>query len=100
MSVVVTRSSRNTQASAIWASFCPRTSAISLSARRWVRVFSLSWSLGRLPSRAMRESSGMFPSRYLSVSSPCARAVNAMIPMPFSSAASTSSGSIQRLSIE
>ena len=59
----VTRLSRSTHCSAIWASFWPRSCAISLSRRTCPRVFSSRWSEGRVLSvRAARESAGM-PSR-------------------------------------
>ena len=59
----VTRGSRSTHCSAIWASFWPRPSAISLSRRTWAIVFSSKLVPGMVePVRAARESSGM-PSR-------------------------------------
>ena len=52
-----------------------------------------------MPGRLAREPSGI-PSRYLSVSSPCASGAKAMQPTPSSSSASSRSGSIHRFSIE
>ena len=99
MSAEVTRASRSVQASAIWASVWPRRAAISFSARIFASASSVSEfgesELGRLA----REPSGM-PSRYLSVSMPCASGEKTMQPTPSSPSASSSSGSIQRLSIE
>jgi hypothetical protein len=62
-------------------------------------VSSLSSAREKVPSPAAREPSGM-PSRYLSVSNPCASGEKTMQPTPSSPSVSRSSGSIQRLSIE
>ena len=84
---------------AICASAWPRRCAISFSARTCARLSSLSRSvLSDLPSAA-RDASGT-PSRYLSVSIPCAIGEKTMQPTPSSPSASSSSGSIQRFSIE
>ena len=81
ISTDVTRGSRNAHANAICASVWPRASAISLSARTWVRVCSVSRSGESDASRDAREPSGM-PSRYLPVSIPWASGENAMQPTP------------------
>ena len=95
----VTRASRSAHASAICASVWPRACAISLSARTWASVLSLSRSGDSDDSRDAREPSGI-PSRYLLVSMPWASGENAMQPTPVSPSTSSRSSSIQRLSIE
>ncbi len=95
----VTRSSRSTQEIASWASDWPRPAAISLSARTWASVDSLSWPRDSEPSRDAREPSGT-PFRYFDVSTPCASGENAMQPTPRSPSVPSSSSSTQRLIIE
>ncbi len=60
---------------------------------------SVIMSAVRLPPRAARLSSGI-PSRYLSVSMPCASGEKTMQPMPSRSSTSSRSSSIQRFSSE
>ena len=83
------RGSRSAQASAICASDWPRARAISLSARTFAERWSVSRSGDSEPSRLARESGGM-PSRYRSVSMPCASGENAMQPTPSSPSTSSS----------
>ena len=98
-SVEVTRASRSVQASAIWASDWPRPTAIPSSARSRETVSSVIDSGASESFRLAREPSGI-PSRYLSVSRPCASGEKTMQPTPSSPSASSRSGSIQRLSSE
>ena len=93
------RGSRSVHASAICASDCPRLRAISFSAR----IFASAWSVSRSGESdvfaAAREPAGI-PSRYLSVSIPCASGEKPMQPTPSSPSVSSSSGSIHRFSSE
>ena len=80
-SAEVTRGSRIVQASAICARDCPRARAMSLRARTRARFASPSHRRSSEVPRAARASGGT-PSRYLSVSMPCASGENAMQPIP------------------
>ena len=71
ISVEFTRASRSVHASAIWASVCPRRSAIPFSARIRSKTAPESRSGRGELGRVAREPSGI-PFRYLSVSIPCA----------------------------
>src|SRR5271169_589202 len=102
MTADVTRVSRRTQDSAIWASVWPRDLAISLSARTCASVRGAIWSDDSDPFRLAREPAGT-PFRYLPVSTPWASGENAMQPTPSRSSTSSSDGggpSIHRFSIE
>ena len=98
-SVDVMRGSRSVHASASCARVWPRLRATLFRAR----IFSIAVSVisfgDNEPSRLAREPSGI-PWRYLSVSIPWASGEKPMQPAPSSSSVSSSSGSIQRLSIE
>jgi hypothetical protein len=99
MSAEVTRGSRRTQDSAIWASVWPRDLAISFSARTCASVTSPIWSDDSEPFRLAREPAGT-PPRYFPVRTPWASGENAMQPTPSRPSTSSSPPSIQRFSIE